>query len=494
MDNSRPPVSLTLYNKIQDGGGFLRYVTENLKASWRRSIRSIGGYWLGSARWNGSEAEMLDIFLNGLGLEIREYAGQLMTWQGYLTDMELTLNGQTYNRSLGEVANRIKTIYSKIGNNLIDNPSCESSVWSAYNTPATRERSTTWASEGSYSAHVVANSVNDGVVIDSSIALNARLEYMGHVSVSILSGTWRLEIYRVSGGAVLDHMEISEAGQWVMSVNVPSETLPAATTVGMRLFCTTASGEIYADAAVMQLAPVRAETTWYQNAVSQSEWGVIEHVLLEAGMTDAAANAKARKTLLDLAWPEVMPPTRISPDDRPDKTRLELIFSGYVATLANRHIVSSVSDTASALISTLLSYAQYVRTGTVQTNNLAYQIEDREAYRVWDLIRDIIRAGDADGDLWTGGVYQDRYFHYRQASDMPVARLRDGELLNPGGGRLEGWLAEPGYVALDDIQGAAAIYTGRESTRGYAWMGQVEFDLGEWFKSGRGVTYTRTNR
>lgn len=60
------PIRLTLYNPLQAGAEVYGDVTAQLWSAWRRTIRAVGGYWIGSARWEGSTAEMLDIFQNGL--------------------------------------------------------------------------------------------------------------------------------------------------------------------------------------------------------------------------------------------------------------------------------------------------------------------------------------------------------------------------------------------------------------------------------------------
>jgi hypothetical protein len=481
----RSPVRLTLHNNVQTGGGFLQDATEQLARTWKRTIRDVGGYWLGTARWEGSPAEMLDVFQNGMQWELRESAGGLMTWQGFLAEMSLTYKGQVYTRSWTDLANRVKAIYSRIGPNLITNNSCEATVWDAIGTPATRERSAAWATEGSYSAHVVTDAANEGVTIQTAIAIAAAQEYQAHVTVYVESGTWRLEII-ASDGSVIDFAELAGVGQMVLYVGVPPDAY-AAQNVALRLYCTDAAGEIYADAAVFQLAPNRAETSWYPNASSAVEYGVIEHILLQAGMTDTAANALARRYLVDHAWARTLPPATISPDEDADKNRLELTFYGYAATLANKYSQQiGADDAASDIVTAILSEAEFVEVGEIQTNALEYHIDDREAVRHWDILREIAQAGDASGNRWTCGVYADRRFFYRRASDQVVARLRGGRLLDPGGGPLQGWFAEPGLVALDDMPLAYAAITGQAADgASRAWMNEVEFSLGK-FLDGEG--------
>lgn len=465
--------------------------TRNLEATWRRSIRTIGGFWLGSAKWEGTTAEMLDIFQNGMQYEIRETSQGITTWEGFVAEMYLKHKGVSYYRSWSEIANRVKTIYSKIGKNLIDNPGCETAAWDAYNSPSTRERSSTWATQGSYSCHVVADSANDGVIIDSSISITARKAYSARVTVYIISGTWRLEIYDSNGS--IDAVDESIAGQTVMYAGVGDNN--ASTTVGMRLYCTTSSGEIYADAAVFQLAPTRAETAWFNNTVSQAEYGVMEEVLLQAGMTDDAANALARTTRYRRNWckTKLSRSIEVEPEDDRNKDELEIIFCGYAFTLRNKYSgLVGTEDEASDLITNIIAEQEFVLPGSIQPNTLNYNVDDREAYRSWDLIRDIVQSGDASGNRWVCGVYAGRRFRYERASNEYVARIRNGELLDVGGGPLQGWFAEPGLIALDDIPLAPGTPTGSgEDNPKAAWVDEVEFDLGEWIKGDNGIKYRR---
>jgi len=443
---------------------------------------------MGYADWQGSEAEMLDTFQNGMQWEIREQVGGAITWQGFLAEMELTRNGITYRRSWSTLANRVKAQYSKIGSNLITNSSCETAVWDALFSPTTLERSTCWATQGSYSAHIVADSQYDGVTIQSSITVEAGKAYQGQVTVKIVSGTWRLELKDPITKDMLDFDEQSTAGQWVLYVNLSNDN--ALTNLRINLSCQSTTGEIYADAAVFQLAPARAETAWYQDTVSQAEYGVIEAILSGAGMTDSGADAWAQRTLYANAYAKARSPGRIRAADAPSATSLSLVFCGYAFTLRNKYSWLRSQGDASNIITAVIGDSEFVGVGAIDANTLQFGIEERDAYRAWDLIRDITESGDADGNRWMGGVYADRKFYYKQASTEPVARIRNGKLLDANGGPLDGWFAEPGSVYLDDLPMAYDYPSGRDEDRArLAWMNEVEFDLGAWLEGKPGVAY-----
>src|SRR5512139_3880997 len=81
------------------GSGFIGNVTGKLENTWRRSIRSVGGYWIATANWDGPLWEMEEVFMEGITREIRESLGGLVTWEGFLAEMVLTKNGYQYKRS-----------------------------------------------------------------------------------------------------------------------------------------------------------------------------------------------------------------------------------------------------------------------------------------------------------------------------------------------------------------------------------------------------------
>lgn len=484
IDAVRYPVTLSLFASVKNGNAMLRNVNDQIGATWRRSVRSIGGYWMGTAAWNGPTSEMVDIFVNGLGMEIREAVGGLMTWQGFIGEMELVLNGVTYRRSLLEAANRIKVIYTKIGANLFTNGSAESAAWDAYNTPSTRERSTAWVSHGDYSCHVVANSEDDGVIIQSSITIAAYKGYDCRVTVNLISGTWKLEIYRTDTGDTLEQTEFSDTGDQVIFVHI-NDTNVYAGTVGVRLYCLDSAGEIYGDAGVFQSSPVRAETGWYENTDSQAEFGVIEDILLEAGLSNSAANALAAAELQKRAWPKTYPPDEIDPSSV-KKDKLSITFLGYVHTMRFTHSLLSGTDDANTLIASLVGEAEFVDAGTVQANTLQYQIADVEAIRVWDQIVEIVLAGDDDGDRWECGVKADKLFYYNEASTAPIARMRNGDIISITGGPIEPWFAVPGLVAIDDLPlGPGPISGEGEDDPRNAYVEEVEFDA-ERYLAGKG--------
>lgn len=488
----RPEVNLILSTSADaNAKGSSFDVTQNISRSWKRSIRDMGGFWVGTAEWIGSTAEMKDIFENCMMGTIKEVSGGGVTWEGFVAEMMFYYRGNNYTRSWIDLANKVKVVYSKMGNNLITYNSNEvvANLWAAYGSPSTRERSSVWATKGSYSIHVVTDAADEGVTIQSSISVTAGKQYQAHVTINIISGVWRLEIYNSSG--IIDYMDQEETGQSVIYVGILPEDQVSGT-VGLRLLCTDATGECYADAAVFQEIADRAETGWAIDENSVTEYGTIEYVESKSGMTDAAANALATKLLKDKAWARIEPPAQIEQVEKGTRDRLVITVLGFVFTLKNFYSdYAGTEDTASVLIREIVDEAEFVRAGTIETNSLSFHVEDSSNVRAWDLIREITEAGDASGNRWTCGVYTDREFRYQQASNAPVARIRGGMILSADGGPLEGWLAEPGLVGIDEGLLAYDINDRPEDRSNASWMGEVEFDLGEYIKGGDGVKFRK---
>ena len=84
------PIDLGLYETVLRGGGALRDIKTRIGETWQRSIRSVGGYWLGTAEYRAPRDELLELFLEGMMREVRETLGGLVTWQGFIAEMHLT--------------------------------------------------------------------------------------------------------------------------------------------------------------------------------------------------------------------------------------------------------------------------------------------------------------------------------------------------------------------------------------------------------------------
>ena len=484
------PITLGLYDTVKHGGAFLRDVKPLWGPNWKRRIRRVGGFWMGDATWCGEPGEMEDLFLNGIMYELREAIGGLLTWQGFIGEMSYIREGVEYKRSWNDMSNRIKAIYTRLGDNQFTNGSAETGAWTAYGTPTTCAQSTTWRTHGTYSCHIVTNAANEGATIQTGITIVAAKAYDSTVTVNIISGTWVYQVYRTDTGASLVSSTENATGQNEMRASVPEDNTYAGT-IGVRIYCTDATGEIYADNARFQTSPNKAETSWSEDTASQVEFGVIEQALLLGGMSDESANGQVQTALTERAWPRTVPPGQLAViDPEPNKDRLELTFLGYGWTLRNRYTTLTGTDAASTQVSAMISASEFLSAGIVESNTMDYQIDDRAPLNGWEIVRDATLAGDASGNLWQCGGYANRTFDYRMMDSSYNAHYQHGRLINLAGGELEPWFAQPGLIYLDDMPmgpGQISGYTRHDPH--VISIDEIEFDVEDWLKTGNGVKF-----
>jgi hypothetical protein len=109
--------NLLLYGHLAaaDPPSFVDNVT-GLAQGWRRSTRATGGYWLGSFQISGENIgrEYLEWWYNNyLGNYFEEQTFGLTSWEGLVYEMNLTLDGIRYRRTLDKewFHNRINVYY-----------------------------------------------------------------------------------------------------------------------------------------------------------------------------------------------------------------------------------------------------------------------------------------------------------------------------------------------------------------------------------------------
>ena len=93
--------SLWQYESLAEGTGWERDFTKYAWNTWRRSTRSIGGFWSGDFVISGaSQYELQNLYSVLIGKRVVENSWGLFTWEGEIVGLTLTLNGITYEQSL----------------------------------------------------------------------------------------------------------------------------------------------------------------------------------------------------------------------------------------------------------------------------------------------------------------------------------------------------------------------------------------------------------
>jgi hypothetical protein len=457
--------TVTLHNSVKRGNAALWDIGDRIRKTWRRSSRAIGGYWIGTCDYTGTRDDMLEMFLEGMAREVTESTGGMVTWQGYIAEMELTLDGIRYIRSMVNLANAVKCIYTRIGDTLLNNGGAEAGAWVAgiggpasWTGTAIVTQSTEWVNIGTYSCKIVSPGGVQGAWVQGSgyvIPIVAGTAYSITGIVNAISGSWRISCNRADTDAPLAvDSTRGQVGEKKISITIPT-TNTYTGMVDLRITSEGSSGTIYADSFYMGTAAVPAQTGWKIDTDSMAEYGRCELALLEAAMTSNAANAKVATTLKKQAWPKTLPPsefTLVGADMLGEsKDKLTLTVHGYCYTLANKYSLTVGTAAASNHVKALINEAEFVTQGGITSNALDYQIDSRAPIKHWQILMDILKAGNAEGNRWVGGVAAGRYFDYGLADNQIAYHYRGGRFYHPAGGELEPWFAEPGHLLyLDD--------------------------------------------
>jgi hypothetical protein len=470
--------SLGLFENVKVSNAWRADITDRLP-DWRRTIRDIGGCWYGEGTFQGTPWEMREFFLTNLFGRVVESVGGEQTWEGFIAEMELTHNGLAFVRSVYPMANYARTIYRYIGPNLFADGSAESSTWTQVGTPSTHEFTTAWFTKGTQGVHVVTDAADEGTQIENNIAITAGRSYICRVTTEIVSGTWTLGIYENVGGTALAQRTTDVTEKEVLTCQIP-ESNTTSPNVYVRLTADGASAEAYFDAAVLQLAPFRKETEWFTDTDSEGEFGRIERIMIEAGMTDEQAEGRAEDVVYRSAWPRTRPPERFGVFEIDDTIEDSLIISvaGYVHTLGWKHVVTTGgNDSASNHITNLVTESEFISTGSIE-DNLSFEtaVKEDNPITIWDAIEEVILAGDGTGTPYEGGVYPGRTFDYGARSTTVEYNYSGGELQSVHGGYIEPWFVRPGICHMAEMPIEPAGITGRtQDDPRNVWLAEVEF-------------------
>ena len=104
--------TLKIYTLINRSQKFVADVTHTAMG-WRRSVRSLGGYWMGNFTFQtvDNPNSLIDKFYSWLGYDVREESGGYVTWEGLIYSMDLTHKGLIRRHSLELMSNYVTVEY-----------------------------------------------------------------------------------------------------------------------------------------------------------------------------------------------------------------------------------------------------------------------------------------------------------------------------------------------------------------------------------------------
>ena len=508
--------SLTLYDSVLGGAAPLGNITTQMRG-WKRSVRDCGGYWLGEADfWLGdkdplvSRAEALNLFLNGLGCHVVDTGGAgRTTWEGRISSLELTLDGVTVRRAIDQMANKVRMVYSRMGSNILTNGSAEGAYGVGYNwmpggavdvngiAPCWFSDPPVWfdwVSNGDHSFIMQFSDQDEAEVVTGLRLLSGtnevvdgnRYQLRGMVNVVDVDansyGVW-VEVY---GGAYGDHVFYKSSawraeGIYRVDASFDVTGYTGTVTVGIftELYIDSNGATWYADGFDLREAGTRMETGWLNDDTSVENYGSIERIILEGGMTDAEAVARQTRALAEMAWPRSKPISFEMGENANREDGLKVGVAGYVHTLSNKQIAAGGVLTCAEHIAALIAQSQFVTLGYCGANTLSIFVEDQDPIRIWDGIEQVLKDGNSAGARWKGGVYAGRKFNYEAASTALAYIYKKGVLYTPEGSLVDPQLVLPGIVKLDAIPvgPSPTIYTSAlEDDARYVYVPEWEWD------------------
>jgi len=469
---------------------------------WRDSIQDIGGFWQGSGTfWTGKEdpfvsrIDAIGLFMSGLGYHIvRSQAGR-SCWEGRISALELTLDGMTIRRSLENLANNIKIIYSRWGANKVINGSAESpliNLTNYYHVVSAGEemiitQSAEWSSIGTYSFKVTHTGA-PGVgwyggfgLYAGNVTASSKYRVMAtcYVPVSDPSGVVSIDI--INGGWSIYHRDIIPLGgsgtmQVVCDFTTPGDATGA---LSVEFTCNNVLDEAgwywHIDGVTFQEFGSRAELGWLGNSDSIALYGPKEDIKLMDSITDEEAVARQIQLLARHSWPRNFPVD--IPEAKEDGLSIEA--EGYIFVQAGKSVTFGGVTDATIHLTTLLSAASFISAGYIATNSLPVYVDDVNPIRLWDGLEKVVKAGGAGGIRYVGGVGPGRLFNYRARDTLPRYRRKGGQWFNMDNTMADPQTMQPAIVFLEDMPSGTGIPVGSSSLEDdprYAYVPKLEYD------------------
>lgn len=227
-------------------------------------------------------------------------------------------------------------------------------------------------------------------------------------------------------------------------------------------------------------AGAQAETAWSENTDSSDEYGEMNYIDTISEATVAAATALRDTRLTDFAFPRsrMTGGLQFGLESQAEVDSLQVVVAGYAFTLNWRYRESSIAATAaSTAIADLVDDSEFVTAGIIDTNSLSVDVDCTTPQRLWDAIEDLIVQGDASGNRWVGGVYEDREFDYNQAATEVEYYVRSGSLVDKGAMPVVPSLLKPDFIVClgNAPTGGTPIGGNVWDDPRNAWITEVEF-------------------
>ena len=389
--------ALWMYERLAEGTGWEMDLTRWAQHTWRRTVRSMGGFWTGDLVISGiSQLELQRLYSTIIGKRVVENSYGRTTWEGEIVSLAMTLNGVTHEQSLDVELwhNKVKTqytypnvddieqgnlVYDPGGNDAWQDDGQDFSDWetaagdSVYEITVTNDDDTTC--QGYLGAAFQTTNPDDSVYVYKDVERG--------------TAGWN----GTTGGKTPSSYVVSH----------------------------------------VTLAGTQVATAWSESTDSSDIYGESCYIdVLAEECYAAAAEASRDRRLTDFAYPRSISAGGLSGDEpQSGGDQLEISCAGYVYSMNRRFYETDVEPLAvSAQISTLVAASEYVTAGSILTNStITVPLTGADmTFRLWDGIEGLVALGNSSGDRYTGGVYAGRLFRYDTAETTMLYHWRQGRL------------------------------------------------------------------
>jgi hypothetical protein len=419
-----------MFQKIIEGSVFDTDLTRYVRNSWSRTERSQGGFW--SAEFtitNVAKWQLWQWFDTMIGKRIVEDSYGRVTWEGEITYLELSIDGNTYAQSLDKELwhNRVKTQYTY--------PRIEDQNQGAM----------------AYDPDAGNSFQDQGQIVVTNDDATTCSGYLGNVFTTTVAND-SIHVFR--------DLARSDSG-WLgdESGKTPSS---------------------YIIQHVLN-AGAQFETDWSEDQGSSDIYGESEYIDVLPDECDSTAATAARdRRLTEHAYPKSVPNTAFASGGEfgAEQNQLYVSCSGYVFSMNRRFYEADVMPLAiSTQINTLVTASEFVTAGTIDTNAMVVPIACSQIpLRLWDQVESFVQMGDTSGNRYVGGVQRGRVFDYYAAETTAAYSWKRGKLIDDLGHPATPTLIKPDIIVRTGGPFSTNTISGNAwDSTGEVYIAEVEF-------------------
>jgi hypothetical protein len=439
--------SLHLFQRLSEGTGWEQALTRYVKNNWRRTTRSIGGYWQGDFTIAGiSSYRLQQLYSTMIGKRVQEWSYGDVQWEGQVVDLQMTLNGVTHQQTLDAELwhNRVKMQYTYPRVDDIQQGNL------AYVSPAGNDGFQDDAQDFSEWETAAPGTAGWEITVTNNDSTTAQA-YLGD---AFATGAPDDSIY------VYEDVELTTRG-WNGDV--------------------AAKVPISYEISNVTLAGTQQETSWAEQEDSIDIYGESEYIDVMADECYAAAAEAARdKRLSANAYPRSIPTGGLSNNEaRSGGNQLAVSCAGYVFSINRRfYELNTEPLDISVQIETLVAASELVTAGSILENtDLQVPLTGADITTlIWDNIEGFINMSDSSDNRYRGGVGNGQLFEYDLAATDVLYQWNDGRLEYANGQPVPATLIRPDIIVRLDAPLTIAPPSANDWNTGFqAYIQEVEF-------------------